>query len=220
MGIERPVTIIGGHGKIALRAARLLTDSGAEVNSVIRNPDHEADVRATGATPVVADIETLDVDGLREVLRGSGSVLFSAGAGGGNPQRTYAEDPDAAIRTIDARVAEGLGRYVMVSYQGAREDHGVPGDNSFFPYAETKAAADSHLRGPGLDWTILGPGKLTEEPGRGSIGIGDQMREDRATSRDEVAAVAAAVLHRPDTVNRTIEFTDGETPIGEGLTRD
>lgn len=220
MGIERPVTIIGGHGKIALRAARLLTDSGAEVNSVIRNPDHEADVRATGATPVVADIETLDVDGLREVLRGSGSVLFSAGAGGGNPQRTYAVDRDAAIRSMDAAVAEGVERYIMVSYDGAGPDHGVPEDNSFFPYAEAKAAADAHLRDTDLGWTILGPGALTDEPGGESIGVGADKREDRATSRDTVAAVIAAVLRRPDTVQRTIEFSDGDTPLGEALTRE
>ena len=63
-------------------------------------------------------------------------------------------------------------------------------------------------------------GKLTDEPGRDTIGVGEDMREDRATSRDEVAAVIAAVLRRPDTVGRTIEFTDGDTPIGEALTRE
>lgn len=220
MSIERPVTIIGGHGKVALHAARILSEAGAQVYSVVRNPDHEADVHEAGATPVVADIETLDVDGLREVLRGSGTVIFAAGAGGGSPERTYAVDRDAAIRSIDACVAEEIQRYVMVSYQGAREDHGVPEDSAFFPYAESKAAADTHLRDSGLDWTILGPGKLTEEPGQGTIGVGDDVREDRATSRVDVAAVAAAVLRRPDTIDRTIEFTDGDTPIGEALTRD
>ena len=219
MSIERPVTIIGGHGKVALRAARILSAAGAEVYSVIRNPDHADDVREAGANPVVADVETLDVEGLREVLRGSGSVVFAAGAGGGSPDRTYAVDRDAAIRSIDAAAAEGVERYVMVSYDGAGPDHGVPEDDSFHPYAEAKAAADAHLRDSELDWTILGPGMLTDEPGGESIGVGGDKREDRATSRDVVAAVAAAVLRRPDTVRRTIEFSDGDTPIGEALTR-
>lgn len=219
MSIDRPVTIIGGHGKVALRAARILSGAGAEVFSVIRNPDQEAAIREAGATPVVADVENLDVDGLREVVRGSGSVVFSAGAGGGNPERTYAVDRDAAIRTIDASGAEGVERFVMVSYDGARPDHGVPEDNSFFPYAEAKAAADSHLRESDLQWTILGPGALTDEPGGDSIGVGAGKREDRATSRDVVAAVIAEVLRRPDTARRTIEFSDGDTPIGEALTR-
>ena len=70
MSIERPVTIIGGHGKVALRAARILAEAGAEVYSVIRNPDQADDIREVGATPVVADVESLDVEGMREVLRG------------------------------------------------------------------------------------------------------------------------------------------------------
>ena len=220
MGIDRPVTIIGGHGKVALRAACILSDSGADVYSVIRNPDHAEDVRAAGATPVVADVEELDDDGLREVLRGSGAVVWSAGAGGGNPARTYAVDRDAAIRSMDACVAEGIERYVMVSYDGAGPDHGVPEDNSFFPYAEAKAAADAHLRGTDLHWTILGPGALTDEPGGMTIGVGAGRREDRRTSRDAVAEVIAAVLRRPDTIGRTIDFSDGDTRIGEALTRE
>lgn len=220
MSIELPVTIVGGHGKVALRAARILSEAGAEVYSVIRNPDHAEDVRAAGATPVVANVEKLDDDGFREVLRGSGSVVWSAGAGGGDPERTYAVDRDAAIRSMDACMAEGVERYVMVSYDGAGPDHGVPEDSSFFPYAEAKAAADAHLRETDLKWTILGPGALTDEPGGESIGVGDDKTEDRKTSRDVVADVIAAVLRRPDTIGRTIEFSDGDTPIGEALTRE
>lgn len=220
MSIERPVTIIGGHGKVALRAARILSEAGADVYSVIRNPDHSDDIREAGANPVVADVEALDVDGLREVVKGSGAVVWSAGAGGGSPDRTYAVDRDAAIRSMDASVKEDVERYVMVSYDGASVDHGVPEDSSFFPYAEAKAAADAHLRESKLDWTILGPGMLTDEPGGDSIAVGSDKRDDRATSRDVVAAVVAAVLRRPDTVDRTIEFSDGTTPIGEALTRE
>ncbi|MET3861974.1 nucleoside-diphosphate-sugar epimerase [Dietzia sp. 2505] len=220
MSIERPVTIIGGHGKVALRAARILSDAGAQVNSVIRNPDQADDIREVGATPVVADVETLDVEGLREVLRDSGSVVWAAGAGGGSADRTYAVDRDAAIRSMDAAVQEGVERYVMISYDGARTDHGVPEDDSFYPYAQAKAAADAHLRESELQWTILGPGMLTDDAGGESIGVGADKRDDRATSRDVVAAVTAAVLRRPDTIGRTIEFSDGETPIGEALTRE
>ena len=162
-------------------------------------------------------MEGVDDDGLREVLRGSDAVVWSAGAGGGDPARTYAVDRDAAIRSMDACVAEGIGRYVMVSYDGAGPDHGVPEDNSFFPYAEAKAAADTHLRGSGLQWTILGPGALTDEPGGPTIGVGEGKREDRHTSRDTVAEVIAVVLLQPGAVDRTIEFSDGDTPIGEAL---
>lgn len=220
MELDLSVTIIGGHGKVALRAARILSEAGASVSSVIRDPEQADDIRAAGAKPVVGDVEKLDVDGIREVLRDSDAVVWAAGAGGGTPDRTYAVDRDAAIRSMDACAAEGIERYVMISYAGASPDHGVPEDSAFFPYAESKAAADTHLRDSGLRWTILGPGKLTEEPGADTIGVGDGMREDRATSRDVVASVVAAVLRRPDTVDRTIDFSDGSTPIGEALTRE
>src|SRR5437879_10970577 len=96
------IVVIGGHGKVALQLARILTERGNEVTSVFRNPDHADDVAATGARPVVADIEALDTDALANLLAGHDAVVFSAGAGGGNPARTYAVDRDAAIRVINA----------------------------------------------------------------------------------------------------------------------
>ena len=96
------VIVIGGHGKVALQLSRILTGRGDEVSSVFRNPEHADDVAASGAKPVVADVEKLDTDALADLLAGYDAVVFSAGAGGGNPARTYAVDRDAAIRVIDA----------------------------------------------------------------------------------------------------------------------
>ena len=213
-------TIIGGHGKIALRAARILTEHGDSVTSLIRNPDHADDVEEVGAVPTVLDIESADVDALVEVFTGTDAVIFSAGAGGGNPDRTYAVDRDAAIRSMDAAQAAGVERYIIVSYDGAGPNHGVDPASSFYPYAEAKAAADEHLRESALKWTILGPGKLTLDEPTDTIGVGEDKREDRNTSRGNVAAVIAACLRRPDTEHRMIEFSDGPTPIGEALTRE
>jgi uncharacterized protein YbjT (DUF2867 family) len=209
------IVILGGHGRVALHLSRQLAATGHRVTSLIRNPDHADDVSETGATPVVADLERLDTDGIAERLAGHDAVVWSAGAGGGDPARTYAVDRDAAIRTIDASVRAGVGRFVMVSYFGACPDHGVPAGHSFFPYAEAKAAADAHLRGSPLSWTILGPSALTDGSATGRIEVG----ADRATSvpREDVARVAAAVLAEPDTVGRSIAFNAGATPIGEAL---
>lgn len=206
--------VFGGHGKIALRLARLLTADGVQVSAVVRNPDHEPDVRAAGADPVLADVQRLSTDQIAELVRGHDAVVWSAGAGGGNPARTYAVDRDAAIRSMEATGRAGVSRYVMVSYFGARPDHGIPSDNSFFHYAESKAAADAHLRSTNLDWTVLGPSKLTEEPTTGEIEVGTERIE---VSRDNTARVIAAALSRPETVHRTIEFNDGRTPIEQAL---
>lgn len=209
------VLIIGGHGKVALRLAPLLVERGDEVTSVFRNPDHEAEVAATGATPVVADVQRLDVEGLVELLGGHDAVVWSAGAGGGDPERTFAVDRDAAIRSVDAAAAAGVRRYVMVSYLGARPDHGVPESHGFFAYAESKAAADEHLRASDLDYTILGPGRLTLDEPTGRIEVDPDG--DGAVSRADVAAVVAAVLADPSTVRRQIEFGNGGTPIAEAV---
>lgn len=210
------IVIVGGHGQVALLLSRILTQHGNEVTSVLRNPNHAEEVAATGAAPVVADIEQLDTDGLAQFLAGHDAVVFSAGAGGGNPARTYAVDRDAAIRTIDAAAQVGVGRFVMVSYFGARPDHGVRPDNPFFPYAEAKAAADSHLRAADLDWTVLGPSKLSLQPATGRIEVGPGTGKAEV-SRGNVALVAAACLADDLTVHRTIEFNDGAVPIPEAL---
>ncbi|WP_433876183.1 SDR family oxidoreductase [Sinomonas atrocyanea] len=210
------IAIIGGHGKVALLLAPLLVGRGDEVTSVVRNPEHAADVEATGASAVVADVEQLDTKAIAELLAGHDAVVWSAGAGGGNPARTRAVDRDAAIRSMDAASAAGVPRYVMVSYLGARPDHGIAEDNPFFHYAEAKAAADEHLRGTALDWTILGPSALTLEPGTGRIDLADHT-ESRSVSREDVAAVAAAALREPRTVREFVGFNQGQTPIAEAL---
>ena len=210
------IAIIGGHGKVALLLSPILSGRGDQVTSVFRNPDHSEEVAVSGAVPVVADIEQLDTDGLARLLSGHDAVVFSAGAGGGNPARTYAVDRDAAIRVIDAAGQAGARRFVMVSYFGAGPDHGVPEDDSFFPYAQAKAAADAHLRTSDLDWTVLGPSRLTLEPATGEISVGSDVAKGQV-SRGNVAQVIAACLSADATVGRTIEFNDGQTPIPEAL---
>lgn len=209
------VLVIGGHGRVALQLERLLAERGDEVDAVIRNPEHAAEVEATGATAVVADVETLDVDGLASLIAGHDAVVWSAGAGGGNPDRTRAVDHDAAVRSMDAAERAGVRRYVMVSYFGSRPDHGVPDGNPFRHYADAKAAADEHLRGTGLDYTILGPSTLADGPGTGLIDA--TAAEGGRVDRTDVAAVVAATLHEPATIGRTIRFNRGDTPIADAL---
>jgi uncharacterized protein YbjT (DUF2867 family) len=209
------ILIIGGHGKVALLLAPLLVARGDEVASVVRNIAHDADVAATGAAPVIADVEALSVDDLAELFSGYDAVVWSAGAGGGSPERTYAVDRDAAIRSMDAARMAGVQRYVMVSYFGARADHGVPADDPFFAYAEAKAAADDHLRASELSWTVLGPGALTLGAPTGRIDV--DAAESGSVSRADVAGVVAATLVEPATIGRTIRFNSGEVPIAEAI---
>lgn len=215
------VIVFGGHGRIALLLAPILVARGDEITAVIRNPDHVADVEQTGATAQIADVEQLDTAAITELIRGHDAVVWSAGAGGGNPERTYAVDRDAATRTMDAAAAAGVKRYILVSWLGSTADHGVPESDSFFPYADAKWAADEYLRGTDLEGTILGPGTLTFDEPTGRI---DLEAPDRGrVARADVAAVIAGALIEPATIGRTVRFGNGtpdsSEPIADALAR-
>lgn len=210
--------LIGGHGKVALLASRLLVEDGHSVTSIIRNPGHVHDVEETGATAHVLDIENASTEEIADAALGHDALIWSAGAGGGNPARTMAVDYSAAVRSMDAAAKAGVSRYVMVSYLNAGLDHGVPETDSFYAYAQAKAKADDYLRTSELDYTILGPGVLTLDAPSGMISVHDEKTpESTNTSRGNVVLVIHAVLGKPSTIGSTIGFTDGDTPISTAI---
>ncbi|SJM70144.1 NAD(P)H-binding protein [Gulosibacter sp. 10] len=221
------IVVLGGHGKVALLAAPRLTTLGYAVDSVIRNPDHAADIEAAGGSPVVLDIESASEEQLAEAFRGADAVVFSAGAGGGDAARTRAVDYEAAARSMAAAEAAGVRRYVLVSYAGAAVDvDRLDPEDSFYPYAKAKHDADEGLRATGLDYTILGPGMLTLEDATGEIDLADEhgegrereiAAEDRKTSRANVAEVIAHVIANGAALRETVNFYDGSTPIAEAI---
>ena len=77
------IVIAGAHGQIARRLGRLLSTRGDTVLGIVRNPDHQPDLRADGMEPVVLDLESASVDDVGTVLRGADAVVFAAGAGNG-----------------------------------------------------------------------------------------------------------------------------------------
>lgn len=213
---SRRVVILGGHGKVALIVAPLLTQLGFEIDAVIRNPEHRSAVELPGVTAVVLDIETASVDDLTAVFSGAFAVVFSAGAGGGNPARTRAVDFEAATRAVRAAETAGVKRFVMVSYAGSGSDlERLDPDNSFYPYAKAKSDADEFLRASTLDYTILGPGMLTLEPATARVTVlgSDNRPTDTSTSRANVAAMIAHVLANNAAIRQTVDFVDGPTPI-------
>lgn len=213
----RRVLVVGGHGKVARLLLPMLVSAGHEVTAMIRNPAHAAELAGTGATALIADVESLDAGALAAHFAGHDAIIWSAGAGGGDPARTFAVDRDAAIRSMEAAAEAAVRRYLMISYFGAGPDHGVPPGHPFHPYAEAKSAADAHLAGTALAWTILAPSRLTDGPATGRIETAEQGVTAGSVSRADVAAVALAALHDPATAGRTIRFNSGATPVAEAL---
>jgi putative NADH-flavin reductase len=215
--------IIGGHGKVALLATPKLIDRGFAVTSVIRKPEQSEDIEALGATPLVLDLTRITPDAWDALLGRFDVVIWSAGAGGGAAERTYAVDRDAALAVIDSlerlRDAGKAPRYLNVSYVGATK-HSVPEDDSFFPYADAKKIVDDRLNSTtGLDYATPGPAAHTRAPTTGWAPVAaaaDNPEWSTETSRELVADVIAELAARETLpADRTVEFIDGPTPVSE-----
>lgn len=209
------VAIAGGHGQIARLLGELLVADGHEVRGIIRNPDHAADLEAIGATPVVCDLER-DDPALIEALQGADAAVFAAGAGpGSGAERKATMDRDGAVRLIAACRETGARRYVMVSAMGARPG-ADRGEGAFAAYLEAKAAADAALAASDLAYTIVRPGRLTDEPPHELVAIAPEL-EGGAIPRADVARVLRAVLTEPATIGAAFDLVSGPTPIAEAL---
>src|SRR5699024_9679072 len=159
------IVILGGHGRVARLATEQLQAAGYVVDSLIRDIQQTEDIRRVGGKPFELDLETADVEDLKNFLYDALAVVFAAGAGGGDPESTHAVDYAAATRAIDATEQVGVSRFVLVSYANAATDvERLDADDAFYPYARAKHDADAYLRESDLDYTILGPARLTDRP--------------------------------------------------------
>ncbi len=205
------VAIAGGHGQIALRLAKVLSERGDEVVALIRNPDHANDVRQAGAEPAVIDLEHASEGDVAQAIAGTDAVVFAAGAGpGSGPKRKETMDYGGAVKLIAAAQQAGVGRYVIVSSMGADPD--LSGDDTFSVYQRAKGRADDAVRASGLDATVVRPGGLTNDAGTGRVSIGESLPRGQVT-RDDVAAVIAAVLDSPNAIGKTVDLIGGDTPV-------
>jgi uncharacterized protein YbjT (DUF2867 family) len=208
------VVVAGGHGKIGLRLLKLLADRGDRARGVIRNPDQASDLEAVGAEPVVFDLE--HEDGLAQHVRGADAVVFAAGAGpGSGPQRKRTMDLGGAVKLVDAAKEAGVRRYLIVSSIGAHDPSA--GSGPMGPYLEAKHEADEAVAASGLDFTIVRPGSLTDDPGTGLVTVTTEFGNRGKVPRDDVAAVLLAALDMDNTIGATFELFEGETPLKEAL---
>jgi uncharacterized protein YbjT (DUF2867 family) len=212
------VVIAGGHGKVALALERLLAGHGDQAVGLIRNPAQAADVQQAGAEAVVCDLEAASADDVAIVLSGADAVVFAAGAGPGSGiPRKDSVDRAASVLMADAAQQAGVRRFVQVSSMGAGSPPQPGRDEVWAAYITAKTAAEADLRSRDLDWTILRPGHLTDDPAAGRIRLAAPPVPAGAVSRADVAAVIAALLHEPGTSHQTLELVDGDTPVAEAV---
>lgn len=204
----------GGIGKLVLEQA---IAGGHDVTAVVRTPS-----KVTAPVNVVAaDLASPDPAVLESAISGADAVLSGLGA------RSKA---DAGVATrgtqamIDAMKATDVRRIVVVSAapigtmpfpDGPPPPKHDPGEGFVMRHVLTPmikkvlrehytdlAIMENALRNSGLDWTIIRPPRLTDQPVTGEYrtAYGQNLRGGTKISRADVAHLMLQVLPQPNTV--------------------
>jgi uncharacterized protein YbjT (DUF2867 family) len=209
------IVIAGGHGQIARQLGRLVAQEGHQPVGIIRKPEHIPDLEADGVEPALLDLESTSVEELTDVVRGADAVVFAAGGGpDGNAARKETVDKGAAVMLADAAEAAGVRRYLMISAMGT-ENADPESDDVFQVYLRAKQAADDDVRARDLDWTVVRPGRLTDDVPTGKVRVGSLDRG--AVTRGDVAHVLAELLESDNTVGKTFDVLNGDVPVAEAI---
>ncbi|GGN95430.1 SDR family oxidoreductase [Saccharibacillus kuerlensis] len=207
------VLVIGANGQIGRQLVMLLQQEGKhKVTAMVRKQEQEEELQAKGIETVLANLEDR-VEVLAEAMQGSDAVVFAAGSGGSTGlDKTLLIDLDGAVKTMEAAEKAGVKRYVIVSAMQAHNRDNW--SEEIKPYYAAKHYADRMLESTGLDYTIVRPGGLVNEPGTGKIAAQENLAPG-SIPREDVAAVIAALLEDRNTYRRAFDLTSGDTPIAD-----
>ena len=212
------VFIVGIAGGIGSRLARLLTTAGDQVDGLYRRPEQGEHLETHGIHATHGDLTRLDAPALAAFLHDTDVLIFAAGAGGeGGTTATTAIDGTGLSTAIEAARLAGVRRLLLVSvFPEAWRRRDV--SDSFEHYIDVKKKADAELAATDLDWTILRPAALTDEPGTGQISLSPALIHTDIT-RDDVAATLAELVHTPQIHHQILELTQGPEPITGAVQR-
>lgn len=212
------VLVLGAGGKVSAHTVPLLRDAAHHVTALAHNPEHAKRLSDLGATVIIQDLTTLDQEGWARLLTPFDVVVWSAGAGGGSAERTYAVDRDAALVMIDA--LEELGEFapflINVSYAGAQDGKTEDDGSSWYAYVESKKAVDLRLLSSEIDQVILGPTTLSDDPSTGIHVLTDAVPKGSETSRELVAQVIVEIINRGASFDHNpFEFENGTQALAD-----
>ena len=208
------MVVAGGHGAVGLHLLRLLAARGDGAYGLVRNSDHAPELERLGARAVMCDLE--EQDNQAACVADADAVVFAAGAGpGSGPERKRTVDLGGAVKLVDAARVTGIRRYLMVSAMGAGDPDA--GGEKMRPYLEAKAEADEVLARSGLDFTIVRPGILTDDPGTGAVAVGPDVGRGEIPREDVAAVLVAALDHGEKTIGKTFNLIGGQTPIDDAM---
>lgn len=214
------VLVVGAHGKIGNRIVNLLEESDKHsVRAFVRKEEQVKELEEKGIEAHLGDLESPVTD-LEEAIKGIDAVVFSAGSGGNSgPDKTLTIDLDGAVKVMEAAKNVGVDRFVLVSAFGANDRKRWGGQIK--PYYVAKHYADKELEQSGLNYTIVRPGNLQDDPGKGTIKAAVDLEltssDDRGIPRDDVAQVIVASLDNENTYKKAFDLVTGDTTVEEAL---
>ena len=204
------VLVIGANGNTATRLIRRLAQGAHDPIAMIRHPGQRPKFDDLGVPTVLADVE-YPID---HAVAGCDAVIFAAGSGGKTGKdKTVLVDQLGAIRSMVAAQVNGARRYIMLSSIG----NDIHSTSPIAHYHKAKAHADNHLLETDLDYTIVCPGRLTDDEGTGKVAISQDLHGRGLTSRENLAETLALCLDRPNTIGKRFSLLDGDVPLREAL---
>ncbi|MGN9865367.1 NAD(P)H-binding protein [Bacillus swezeyi] len=209
------VFIIGITGNIGGLLAQKLVSKGDTVHGLVRRDEQRADLAAQGVNAVVGDLATMSVEALAAAFGNVDAIVFSAGSNGGKKEVTKAIDGDGVTKAIEAARRAGINRFALVSVLPESWRERNLGDEVEYYFA-VKKKADIALSRSDLDWLILRPSLLVDDPGTGTVSLGPAEFHGQI-ARADVAETLAELLHEPRISQQILELNTGSTPIRDAV---
>lgn len=215
------VLIVGAHGQIGQSIGATLAVEGNEVVGLIRKEEQKAALEVAGVHPAMLDITKASPEELAVLLHDVDATVFAAGAGPGSTAQAKIDvDQNGAVLLANAMELAHIRRTVQISSMGVEvvsESNKPAGmDEVFYRYLLAKANAEEDLRRRDLDWTIVRPGALTNQPAADRVSL--QPHTERGSiPRTDVAAVVVELLKTGAAVQQTLELVQGTESIAEAV---
>lgn len=209
------VFVVGAAGNVGTRLVSKLVKGSHHVVAMHRKEQQQQDLEGRGARTCLLSITETDVPTLASAIKGCDTVVFTAGAGGASEELTNKVDGEGLEKTVDAAIAAGAKRFVLVSaFPDAGRGKKI--SDTFENYMRVKRLSDAYLAKSELDWVILRPGTLTIEEGTGKVNAGYAIKYGDV-SRDNVADTIRAIIDNKALTHKIIELTDGDVPVDEAI---
>lgn len=211
------IAVVGGHGQVARHLLVELRRTEHTPVALVRNQDYRAELESRGAEVRILDIERQGADAFADAFTGCDVVVFAAGGGpDGNLERKRTVDLEGSLKSVAGAERAGIERFVQISAIGVDDPLPDGTDDVWRAYVEAKRDADAALRASALRWTIIRPGRLTDDPATGLVHLGPDVERGDVT-RADVAAVVAAVVGQDATVGHQWNLVNGATPVADAV---